>query len=363
MAGDARRKGGTYSTNANTVRTRQSLSSLPPKKKELRRTTFLEYRSLRTCCITRSKKPDYIGSHSRDEKLAMLREACQNTLANRQKKGTELMGTNVDEFTARFHDKALLAQGGGPNSGPVPAESDAADDSDGTEISSANNQDFDPNTLTGLQMANNAQMAQVMTAPSPLGFNIADRFQMAQATDAPGPAGFAGFASNNGVMASNPAAQFGQVDFANYQDESLYPAPATYPSPAGVAINHDGGVYSVPANNQFGPANFASFYDEIFHPALATRSGPDDFVNDDERSVYPPPPSAPPSPGFADYRDPGIYEISFEHRLRHSEILAEVGGPVPSFISRTWTRGPRATNHPSWADNSGREAGLPDREA
>ncbi|TQN68294.1 hypothetical protein CSHISOI_07162, partial [Colletotrichum shisoi] len=265
------------------------------------------------------------------------------------------MGTDVDKFTARFHDKALLARGGGPNSGPVPDESDA-NGSDGTEISSANDQDFDPNTLPSLQMA------QFTTAPSPLGFNIADRVQMAQATDAPGPDGFAGFASNDGVMASEPAAQFGQVDFANYQDGSLYPAPATYPGPAGVAINHDGGVYSVPANNQFGPANFASFYDESFHPALDTWSGPDDFVNGDERSVYPPPPSAPPSPGFADYRDPGIkksmaveqeptkrpqetpngfvappsvaivsalasYEISFEHRLRHSEILAEVGGP------------------------------------
>ncbi|GJD03974.1 hypothetical protein ColKHC_12799 [Colletotrichum higginsianum] len=316
MAGDARRKGGVYSTNPNTVRTRQSLNSLPPKTKELRRTTFLEYRSLRTCCITRSKKSDYIRSQSRDEKLAMLREACRSTLANRQKKGTELMGTDVDEFTARFHDKALLAQGGSPNSDPVPDESDT-NDSDGTEISSANDQDFDPNTLTGLQMANNAQMAQVTTAPSPLGFNIANRVQMAQATDAPGPAGFADFAGNNndlglneqavmtynGVVASDPAVQFGQADFANYQDGSLYPAPAARPSPAGFAINHDGGVYSAPADNQFGPANFANFYDESFNPALAT---PDDFVNGDESSVYPPPPSAPPSPGFADYRDPGM---------------------------------------------------------
>ncbi|KAJ0166381.1 hypothetical protein CTA2_7532 [Colletotrichum tanaceti] len=320
MAGDARRKGGVYSTNPNTVRTRQNLNSLPPKKKELRRTTFLEYRSLRTCCITRSKKADYIASQSRDEKLNMLREACRNTLANRQKKGTELMGTNVDEFTARFHDKALLAQGGGgPNFGPVPSDSDD-NDSDGTETSSANNQDFDPNTANHFQMANNAQMADVTAVPSPPGFNSAGRAQMAQATTTSSPAAFAGFAGNNNglglneqvvmayngeIMASDPAAQFGQADFANYQDGSLHPSPATQPGPAGVGINHDGGGYSVPANH-FGPANFANFYDENFHPALATWSGPDDFADGDERSVYPPPPSAPPSPGFASYRDPGM---------------------------------------------------------
>ncbi|GJC85578.1 hypothetical protein ColLi_08416 [Colletotrichum liriopes] len=108
MVGDARKKGGIYSDNPKTKRTRAFLENLPAGKKEARRKTFLEYRSLRTTCITRSKKTDYQQSHSRDDKLSMLREACSNAIANRLKRGIEYMGTDIEASIARFHDRAFL---------------------------------------------------------------------------------------------------------------------------------------------------------------------------------------------------------------------------------------------------------------
>ncbi|KZL86015.1 hypothetical protein CI238_08070 [Colletotrichum incanum] len=152
MAGDARKKGGVYSDNPKTMRTRDFLKKLPVGKKEEKRKTFLEYRSLRTTCITRSKKADYHQSHSRDDKLAMLREACSNALANRLKRGIEYMGTDIEVFIARFHDRAFLrgmrqkagadasASDGADTPGPAGEADDSDSDSDNEQLVIAHNE-------------------------------------------------------------------------------------------------------------------------------------------------------------------------------------------------------------------------------
>ncbi|GKT45944.1 uncharacterized protein ColSpa_06125 [Colletotrichum spaethianum] len=121
MAGDGRKKGGVYSDNPNTKRTRDFLRRLPPNRKEARRRGSLEYRAFRTTCITRSKKADYHKA-TRNGKLAMLREACHKSLANRLKRGVEYVGTDIEIFIARFHDRVIKQN--------ADADAGASDDAD-----------------------------------------------------------------------------------------------------------------------------------------------------------------------------------------------------------------------------------------
>ncbi|KAK1590676.1 uncharacterized protein LY79DRAFT_579681 [Colletotrichum navitas] len=145
MAGDARKKGGVYSDNPKTRRTVEYLQNLPTEKRNEKRKNFLEYRSLRTTCITRAKKADYQQSRSRDDKLTMLREACHNAIANRLKKGIDYEGTDIETHVARFHDRAFFdgnkknASASNIASTPSPASEAADPDSDTEQSANAHN--------------------------------------------------------------------------------------------------------------------------------------------------------------------------------------------------------------------------------
>ncbi|WYZ45637.1 hypothetical protein EsH8_VIII_000953 [Colletotrichum jinshuiense] len=108
MAGDARRKGGAYSDNPNTVRTRLYNSSLGEKAKELKSKRFSEYRALRSACINTSRKAEYFQERTREGKLAILRRACTVTLQRRRSKCMPMMGYDIEEFITRYHDKSFL---------------------------------------------------------------------------------------------------------------------------------------------------------------------------------------------------------------------------------------------------------------
>ncbi|EFQ29592.1 hypothetical protein CGRA01v4_14871 [Colletotrichum graminicola] len=131
MAGDARKKGGAYSDNPKTRRTVEYLQNLPAEKKNEKRKNFLEYRSLRTACITCAKKADYQQSRSRDDKLAMLREACQNAMANRLKKGIDYEGTDIETHVARFHDRAFCGSKKNAGASDVARTPSPASEADG----------------------------------------------------------------------------------------------------------------------------------------------------------------------------------------------------------------------------------------
>ncbi|OHE99367.1 hypothetical protein CORC01_05408 [Colletotrichum orchidophilum] len=115
MVGDARRKGGSYSDNPNTARTRRYLKNQTPEQRALKSKVFSEYRAFRTTCIKRSSMSDYIYERSRDVKLKMLSDAVNTLIANRAARNIDYFGTHVEEFITRFHDKAFLKSIGKAN--------------------------------------------------------------------------------------------------------------------------------------------------------------------------------------------------------------------------------------------------------
>ncbi|KAK1993180.1 hypothetical protein LX36DRAFT_684435 [Colletotrichum falcatum] len=142
MAGDARKKGGAYSDNPKTQRTVEYIQNLPAEKREEKRKNFLEYRCLRTACIARAKKEDYQQSHSRNDRLSMLRDACNDAIAKRLKKGIEYKGTDVEAHIARFHDRAFdygsRKNTGNSNGGGAP-EADPTEEPANTHNGGQNN--------------------------------------------------------------------------------------------------------------------------------------------------------------------------------------------------------------------------------
>ncbi|KAF9871927.1 hypothetical protein CkaCkLH20_10559 [Colletotrichum karsti] len=108
MPGDARRKGGSYSTNPATMRTRAYQANLTPEKAAERKKKFAEYRSLRDVCIRVSKSDAYKDVTTRDGKLKLLSEGCQRLMADRIATRKPTCGTDIDEFVTRFHDGRWL---------------------------------------------------------------------------------------------------------------------------------------------------------------------------------------------------------------------------------------------------------------
>ncbi|KAL2880426.1 hypothetical protein SGCOL_004143 [Colletotrichum sp. CLE4] len=106
--GDARRKGGEYSTNPNTQRTRTYLANQTPEQKALKSKVFSEYRAFRTTCIKRANMSDYIYERDRDTKIKMLSDSLNTLVANRTARNIQYMGQSVKRFAERYHDKAFL---------------------------------------------------------------------------------------------------------------------------------------------------------------------------------------------------------------------------------------------------------------
>ncbi|KAL0938033.1 uncharacterized protein CTRU02_207764 [Colletotrichum truncatum] len=104
MPGDARKKGGSYSTNPSTVRIRAYEANLSPDRLALRKAKFSEYRSLREACLRASEKDEYKSETTRDGKLHLLSVACHNKIAERKAVNRYMCGTNINEYVIRFHD-------------------------------------------------------------------------------------------------------------------------------------------------------------------------------------------------------------------------------------------------------------------
>ncbi|KAK1978723.1 hypothetical protein LZ30DRAFT_662637 [Colletotrichum cereale] len=163
MAGDARKKGGVYSDNPKTRRTVEYLQNLPPQKRDEKRKNFLEYRSLRSTCITRCKKADYQQSNSRDKKLTILREACHTAIANRLKRGIDYEGTDIEAHIVRFHDRGFACG----SKKDASASNNASTPSPASEADSTGSDTEQP--------ANAHDSSQAVTSTSALGvFNMAD---------------------------------------------------------------------------------------------------------------------------------------------------------------------------------------------
>lgn len=81
--GDARMKGGSYSTNPNTMRTRAYNASLSPERSAQRKARFSQYRALRAVCIRVANTDEYKKEHNRDAKIAILRIAVDDIIARR----------------------------------------------------------------------------------------------------------------------------------------------------------------------------------------------------------------------------------------------------------------------------------------
>ncbi|EXF74609.1 hypothetical protein CFIO01_09682 [Colletotrichum fioriniae PJ7] len=120
--GDARRKGGEYSTNPNTQRTRTYLANQTPEQRALKSKVFSEYRAFRTTCIKRASMSDYIYERDRDAKVKMLSDALNKLVANRTARNIQYMGQSVKRFAERYHDKAFLRSVEQANASPAPAQ-------------------------------------------------------------------------------------------------------------------------------------------------------------------------------------------------------------------------------------------------
>ncbi|KAK0372269.1 hypothetical protein CLIM01_10381 [Colletotrichum limetticola] len=120
--GDARRKGGEYSTNPNTQRTRTYLANQTPEQRALKSKVFSEYRAFRTTCIKRASMSDYIYERDRDAKVKMLSDALNKLVANRTARNIEYMGQSVKRFAERYHDKAFLRSVEEANASTAPAQ-------------------------------------------------------------------------------------------------------------------------------------------------------------------------------------------------------------------------------------------------
>ncbi|KAF3802119.1 hypothetical protein GCG54_00012365 [Colletotrichum gloeosporioides] len=127
MPGDARKKGGSYSTNPNTVRTRAYQASQTPEQAAARREKFAEYRSLRDNCLRVYKSDDFKAAVTRDARVDILRKSCEQLMANRAAAHKVMCGTDVDEYVKRFHDSRWLKRQKAKAAGG--AESDSDDDS------------------------------------------------------------------------------------------------------------------------------------------------------------------------------------------------------------------------------------------
>ncbi|EQB53534.1 hypothetical protein CGLO_06726 [Colletotrichum gloeosporioides Cg-14] len=127
MPGDARKKGGSYSTNPNTVRTRAYQASQTPEQAAARREKFAEYRSLRDNCLRVYKSDDFKAAITRDARVDILRKSCEQLMANRAAANKVMCGTDVDEYVKRFHDSRWLKRQKAKAAGG--AESDSDDDS------------------------------------------------------------------------------------------------------------------------------------------------------------------------------------------------------------------------------------------
>ncbi|KAJ0337623.1 hypothetical protein COL154_012452 [Colletotrichum chrysophilum] len=128
MPGDARKKGGSYSTNPNTVRTRAYQASQTPEQAAARREKFAEYRSLRDNCLRVYKSDDFKAAVTRDARVDILRKSCEQLMANRAAANKVMCGTDVDEYVKRFHDSRWLKRQKAKAAGG--ADSDSDDDSD-----------------------------------------------------------------------------------------------------------------------------------------------------------------------------------------------------------------------------------------
>ncbi|KAF4912418.1 hypothetical protein CGCVW01_v011119 [Colletotrichum viniferum] len=135
MPGDARKKGGSYSTNPNTVRTRAYQASQTPEQAAARRQKFAEYRSLRDNCLRVYKSDDFKAAVTRDARVDILRKSCDQLMANRAAANKVMCGTDVDEYVKRFHDSRWLKRQKAKAVGT--ADSDSDDDSDSANGSPA----------------------------------------------------------------------------------------------------------------------------------------------------------------------------------------------------------------------------------
>ncbi|KAF6812000.1 hypothetical protein CSOJ01_05438 [Colletotrichum sojae] len=100
--GDARKKGGSYSTNPNTMRTRAYNASLTPERSAQRKARFSQYRALRAVCIRVADKEEYKQEKNRDAKIGILREAMAEALARRTNKA--IISVDIGDYAKKFHD-------------------------------------------------------------------------------------------------------------------------------------------------------------------------------------------------------------------------------------------------------------------
>ncbi|KAF4819842.1 hypothetical protein CGCTS75_v011548 [Colletotrichum tropicale] len=137
MPGDARKKGGSYSTNPNTVRTRAYQASQTPEQAAARREKFAEYRSLRDNCLRVYKSDDFKAAVTRDDRVDILRKSCEQLIANRAAANKVMCGTDVDEYVKRFHDSRWLKRQKAKAAGTADSDSDDSSSANGSPAPTA----------------------------------------------------------------------------------------------------------------------------------------------------------------------------------------------------------------------------------